>query len=63
MPVCEMHHIAVRRAAVENLPKYKHDAQASVPKTHLLALRAGIFLPAARLKAELRNYGVQERAS
>ncbi len=44
----------IRRAADENLPKYKHDAQASEHVrslwTHLLALRAGIIFFAARLR-------------
>ena len=37
------------RAASEILTIYKHDAQASEPEIHLLALRAGIFSSADRL--------------
>jgi hypothetical protein len=35
----------IRRAADKNLPVYQHNAPASEQKNHLLALRAGIFLP------------------
>jgi len=44
---------ALRRTADGNLPAYKHDAPASEPETHLLALRAGMRSTAARLIASL----------
>ena len=51
-----MHVTDVRRWAEENLAKYKHDAQASDTKTHLLALRAGIFSSANRLRHTTSRY-------